>query len=179
MRQDPSRVYPATSDIRRQLAASGCGRGSGDNLRKEAHKSRPGMVLPRWAEGVGFEPTMTVTSHSGFQDPYGNRADLHRYPVRLVAWARIRHDQGPSAPRCDRGAHLSRRCERTTITVRAEGEPSWAEVMRGPSMARTLAAPRADEPATPYVVVFTWGAAASASSHPKGSGAFRDWRITV
>jgi hypothetical protein len=31
MRQDPSRVYPATSDIRRQLAASGCGRGSGDD----------------------------------------------------------------------------------------------------------------------------------------------------
>ena len=103
MRQDPSRVYPATSDIRRQLAASGCGRGSGDNLRKEAHKSRPGMVLPRWAEGVGFEPTMTVTSHSGFQDPYGNRSDLHRYPVRLVASARIRHDQGPGAPGRDPG----------------------------------------------------------------------------
>jgi len=93
MRQDPSRVYPATSDIRRQLAASDCGRGSGDNPRKEAHKPRSRMVLPGWAEGVGFEPTMTVTSHSGFQDPYGNRSGLHRYPVRLVASARIRHDQ--------------------------------------------------------------------------------------
>ena len=45
MRQGPSRVYPAISDIRRQLAASGCGRGSGDNPRKEAHKPRSRMVL--------------------------------------------------------------------------------------------------------------------------------------
>jgi hypothetical protein len=40
--------------------------GSGENPRKEAHKS--GMALPGWAEGVGFEPTMSVTTHSGFQD---------------------------------------------------------------------------------------------------------------
>jgi hypothetical protein len=44
MRQDPSRVYPATSDIRRHLAASGCGRGSGDYPRMEAHKPMSGMV---------------------------------------------------------------------------------------------------------------------------------------
>jgi hypothetical protein len=32
------------------------------------------------AEGVGFEPTMTLTRHSGFQDPYGKPRELRKRP---------------------------------------------------------------------------------------------------
>jgi hypothetical protein len=72
---------------------------------------RPGPMRP--AAAARPQAAGRPLRPSGSQDPYGNRAGLHRYPVRLLAWARIRHDQGPSAPRCNRGAHLLWRCERT------------------------------------------------------------------
>ena len=41
-RQDPSRVYPVASDIRRQLAASGCTRGPGADRR--VRRVTPGQL---------------------------------------------------------------------------------------------------------------------------------------
>ena len=64
---------------------------------------RPGLPGARVFASAISRRAARPPGSSGFQDPYGNRSDLHRYPVRLVASARIRHDQGVGVPRRDPG----------------------------------------------------------------------------
>ena len=123
-----------------------------------------GRALARqWSQCGASAMQSADNCPSGSQDPDGNRADLPRYPIRPVASARIRHDEGPTprprpgilapcrrrlVPR-PRGRRLSSGpWARSPLTVPGcDGETATAR--RGGAAENPLTSPWARNPASP------------------------------